>query len=163
MKTRVQKPFKQYTIDTMSVISNKIIFKCAYICNLLSPAFCIWLMVCNYDFYCDCIYINASASDRPLSQTRSPGGTFSLDSTRELEWGLHLPIPPTMPHTITSNSGQNILQHSISMMAYHHHHWYAVVIWQNTTPQPFYGHFSGTTRVSQCQKRTSGLYSARED
>jgi len=56
-----------------------------------------------------------------------------------------------------------ILQHSISMMAYHHHHWYAVVIWQNTTPQPFYGHFSGTTRVSQCQKRTSGLYSARED
>jgi len=24
-------------------------------------------------------------------------------------------------------------------------------------PQPFYGHFSGTTRVSRCQKRTSGL------
>ena len=24
-------------------------------------------------------------------------------------------------------------------------------------PQPFYGPFSGTTRVSQCQKRTSGL------
>jgi len=32
-----------------------------------------------------------------------------------------------------------------------------------TTPQPFYGPFSGTTRVSQCQKRTSGLYGARED
>jgi len=30
-------------------------------------------------------------------------------------------------------------------------------------PQPFYGHFSGTTRVSRCQKRTSGLYGARED
>jgi len=30
---------------------------------------------------------------------------------------------------------------------YHHH-----------TPQPFYGPFSGTTRVSRCQKRTSGLY-----
>jgi len=30
-------------------------------------------------------------------------------------------------------------------------------------PQPFYGPFSGTTRVSQCQKRTSGLYGARED
>ena len=26
-----------------------------------------------------------------------------------------------------------------------------------TTPQPFYGPFSGTTRVSRCQKRTSGL------
>ena len=26
------------------------------------------------------------------------------------------------------------------------------------TPQPFYGPFSGTTRVSRCQKRTSGLY-----
>jgi len=32
-----------------------------------------------------------------------------------------------------------------------------------TTPQPFYGLFSGTTRVSQRQKRTSGLYGARED
>jgi len=29
--------------------------------------------------------------------------------------------------------------------------------------QPFYGPFSGTTRVSRCQKRTSGLYVARED
>jgi len=27
----------------------------------------------------------------------------------------------------------------------------------STTPQPFYGPFSGTTRVSRCQKRTSGL------
>jgi len=33
----------------------------------------------------------------------------------------------------------------------------------STTPQPFYGPFSGTTRVSRCQKRTSGLYGARED
>jgi len=32
-----------------------------------------------------------------------------------------------------------------------------------TTPQPFYGLFSGTTRVSRCQKRTSGHYGARED
>jgi len=31
------------------------------------------------------------------------------------------------------------------------------------TPQPFYGPFAGTTRVSRCQKRTSGLYSARKD
>jgi len=30
-------------------------------------------------------------------------------------------------------------------------------------PQPFYGPFSWTIRVSQCQKRTSGLYGARED
>ena len=29
--------------------------------------------------------------------------------------------------------------------------------------QPCYGPFSGTTRVSRCQKRTSGLYGARED
>jgi len=32
-----------------------------------------------------------------------------------------------------------------------------------TTRQPFYGPFSGTTRVSRRQKRTSGLYGARED
>ena len=30
-------------------------------------------------------------------------------------------------------------------------------------PQTFYGPFSRTTRVSRCQKRTSGLYGARED
>ena len=29
--------------------------------------------------------------------------------------------------------------------------------------KPFYGPFSGTTHVSQCQKRTSGLYGTRED
>jgi len=28
-------------------------------------------------------------------------------------------------------------------------------------PQSFYGPFSGTNQVSQCQKRTSGLYGAR--
>jgi len=31
------------------------------------------------------------------------------------------------------------------------------------TPQPFYGPSSGTTRVSQCQKRPSGLYGTRGD
>jgi len=31
------------------------------------------------------------------------------------------------------------------------------------THTPFYGPFSGTTRVSRCQKRTSGLYGAKED
>jgi len=29
--------------------------------------------------------------------------------------------------------------------------------------QPSYGPFAGTTRVSRCQKRTSGLHGARED
>jgi len=29
--------------------------------------------------------------------------------------------------------------------------------------RPFYGPFSGTTRVSRCQKRTYGLYGVRED
>ena len=33
----------------------------------------------------------------------------------------------------------------------------------STHTQPFYGPFTGTTRVSQGQKRTSGLYGARED
>jgi len=34
---------------------------------------------------------------------------------------------------------------------------------QLTHTQPFYGPFSGTTQVSRCQKRTSGLYGARDD
>ena len=33
----------------------------------------------------------------------------------------------------------------------------------HTHTQPFYGPFSGTTWVSRCQKRTSGLYGARGD
>jgi len=33
----------------------------------------------------------------------------------------------------------------------------------SSTPQLFYGPFSRTTPVSQCQKRTSGLYGVRED
>jgi len=33
----------------------------------------------------------------------------------------------------------------------------------HTHTQAFYGPFSGTTRVSRCQKRTSRLYGARED
>jgi len=32
-----------------------------------------------------------------------------------------------------------------------------------TTTQPFNSPFSGTTQVSRCQKRTSGLYGAKED
>jgi len=34
---------------------------------------------------------------------------------------------------------------------------------EHHTTQPFYGPFSGTTWVSRCQKRTSGLYVTRED
>jgi len=30
-------------------------------------------------------------------------------------------------------------------------------------PEQFYSPFSGTTRVSWCQKRTSGFYGATED
>jgi len=34
---------------------------------------------------------------------------------------------------------------------------------ETPTPQPFYGPFFRTSRVSRCQKRTSGLHGARED
>ena len=37
-----------------------------------------------------------------------------------------------------------------------------LLLWLHHT-QPFYGPFSGTTQVSRCQKRTSGLYVARAD
>jgi len=41
--------------------------------------------------------------------------------------------------------------------------WPCGVCGRTTPPQPFYGPFSGTTRMSRCQKRTSGLYSARAE
>jgi len=51
------------------------------------------------------------------------------------------------------------LQYSSKLVCYHNIN--TVVL--PPPPQPFYGPFSGTTRVSRCQKRTSGLYGARED
>jgi len=39
----------------------------------------------------------------------------------------------------------------------------SVYLSTHTDTQPFYGPFSGTTQVSRCQKRISGLYGARED
>jgi len=44
----------------------------------------------------------------------------------------------------------------------HKHIGLTSIITHTHTP-PFYGPFSGITRVSRCQKRTNGLYSARED
>jgi len=40
---------------------------------------------------------------------------------------------------------------------------YLIQLYHTTTPQPYYGPFSRTTRVSQCQNRTSGLHGARGD
>ena len=42
-------------------------------------------------------------------------------------------------------------RHSVKYYTHHHRH------------NRFTALFSGTTRVSRCQKRTSGLYGARED
>jgi len=39
----------------------------------------------------------------------------------------------------------------------------STIMQRYTHTHPFYGPFSGTTRVSRCQNRTSGLHSARED
>jgi len=42
-------------------------------------------------------------------------------------------------------------------------HGHSISVKARTHAQPFYGPFSETTRVSQCQKKSSGLYGARED
>jgi len=50
---------------------------------------------------------------------------------------------------------------------YRFHYYHVAVIWSDdhttTPPQPFYGPFSGTTRVSWCQKRNFWTYGTRED
>jgi len=64
-------------------------------------------------------------------------------------------VPLRLRHTIQSDIFNEIHKHFCKM---------APLYWIPPPPaQPFYGPFSGTTRVSQCQKRTSGLYGARED
>jgi len=50
---------------------------------------------------------------------------------------------------------------SLHDLLYNYHTPWMMQLWPR--PHPFYGPFSGTTRVSRCQKRTSGLYGARED
>jgi len=60
---------------------------------------------------------------------------------------------------------QLLLHHERFGLLLRHEHCQTVPLFQCLIPppQPFYGPFSGTTRVSWCQKRTSGLYGAKED
>jgi len=62
------------------------------------------------------------------------------------------------------------MQNSFETLAGNPQHWRITGVhkgelttYNTLPPQPFYGPFSGTTCVSRCQKRTSGLYGARED
>jgi len=48
-----------------------------------------------------------------------------------------------------------------TMWSYHLMHWPLDLLLQLL--QPFYGPFSATTRLSRCEKRTSGRYGAMED
>jgi len=64
-------------------------------------------------------------------------------------------LPPNQQRQSTLKASHqktklNQIQQKTSM--YHTH----------THTQPFYGPFSGTTRVSRCQRRTSGVYGARK-
>ena len=76
--------------------------------------------------------------------------------------------------TVIHNAAQNSSDNIPSYPPENHHssddvYWkggedrfHYVIMDTTPPPQPFYGPFSGTTRVSQCQKRT-GLYGARGD
>jgi len=81
-------------------------------------------------------------------------------------------------HVIEVSATNNVTQRTVHTHAFPETQFVAVTAYQNTdvrtvhlflsllhhtTPHPFYGPFSGTTQVNRCQKRTSGLYSARED
>ena len=69
-------------------------------------------------------------------------------------------LPSTDTELSSSSAHLNIwsLLYDLAVSMPHFHHSITLI-----TPQPFYGPFSGTTRVSRCQKRTSGLYGVRED
>jgi len=54
----------------------------------------------------------------------------------------------------TTSIAMPLYSNNVTLQPITHHH---------TTPQLFYSPFSGTTRVSWWQKRTSGPYGARED
>ena len=75
-----------------------------------------------------------------------PSNTWFLGPTR-----VHIPhgisISPAIFLRAHNRDQQTILLHRLHLASAAMH-----------TPQPFYGPFSGTTRVSRCQKRTSGLY-----
>jgi len=56
--------------------------------------------------------------------------------------------------TTQEQNGTNLNRQKANLNTHTHTH---------TQTKPFYGPFSGTTQVSRCQKRSSGLYGARED
>jgi len=69
-----------------------------------------------------------------------------------------------------NGSGENGYGKTVLLIVIVAHHYLLFLIAYHTLVLPpphhtttIYGTFSGTTQVSQCQKRTSGLYDARED
>jgi len=74
---------------------------------------------------------------------------------------------PKRPHEVEEQPAKQSTRHAMINNIHPNKHTTQLshkVLMKNTLPpQPFYGPFSGTTRVSRCQKRTSGLYGVRED
>jgi len=59
-----------------------------------------------------------------------------------------------------------VMMHYINLRFFitlYYNQWHQSIVMHTGLPQPFYDPFSGTTQVSRCQKRTSGLYGARRD
>ena len=67
--------------------------------------------------------------------------------------------------TVTAVWSQRYLHHAVDWNRARHTHTTLVQTMNIPPPpsRPFYGPFSGTSRESRCQKRTCGLYGARED
>jgi len=92
-------------------------------------------------------------SDKAVLQAECPSRrpTISVEALKETQ----STDPNHWPGLIFSSSATGLSMEEVLLLL--------CPLSNSTTPQPFCGPFSGTTPVSRRQKRTSGLYDARED
>jgi len=102
--------------------------------------------------------ITLSASVQPALATflgpRKPGA-------KDLQWSLRKSFQTAGTEYFQPRCDLPDDSHQITVFKEKCHHEPVLKCSSTTTPQLFYGPFSGTTWVSLCQKRTSGLYGAR--
>jgi len=124
--------------------------------TVLKQTWCTRMIVGNLQPWRNCTSITFNSSNLQINDVLT---TWLLKLAMRHRSVTFVTIKHTYTHTHTvfvtvqrhASTLYSIVVH-LSQVNVHH-----------TTPQPFHGPFSGTTRVRRCRKRTSGLYGANED
>jgi len=105
----------------------------------------------------NCLY----NSDWPVSSSERMLTTVSRPAN--LTWPCSSLVNSTSSGSIDAFVSSTLSTVRVSTSVSKQVTWLSCRMEHHTTTTTVYSPFSGTTRVSQCQRRTSGLYDARED